>query len=38
MIGNVETYLQFSDLCGWTPAQWGQRTATLLAATLLPAG
>jgi hypothetical protein len=38
VIGNVETYLQFSDVCGWTSEQWAQRTATLLAAALLPSG
>jgi AcrR family transcriptional regulator len=34
-IGNVETYLQFTDVCGWTPDQWQQRTAALLTAALL---
>src|SRR5690349_21784948 len=36
VIGNVETYLQFSDICGWTLDEWQQRTATLLTAALLP--
>jgi AcrR family transcriptional regulator len=35
VIGNVETYLQFSDVCGWTFDQWQERTAALLAAALL---
>jgi AcrR family transcriptional regulator len=34
-LGNVETYLQFTEVCGWTPDQWQDRTATLLTATLL---
>jgi len=36
VIGNVETYLQFTDICGWTLDEWQQRTATLLTAALLP--
>jgi AcrR family transcriptional regulator len=35
VIANVETYLQFSDVCGWTLDQWQERTAALLAAALL---
>lgn len=35
VIANVETYLQFSDFCGWTLDQWQERTGALLAATLL---
>ncbi|WP_127501027.1 TetR/AcrR family transcriptional regulator [Actinoplanes solisilvae] len=34
-IGNVETYLQFADICGWTPEQWQHRTAAILTASLL---
>jgi AcrR family transcriptional regulator len=29
-ITNVETYLQFTDVCGWTPDQWQERTAAIL--------
>ncbi len=35
VIGNVETYLQFSDVCGWTLEQWQERTAAVLSAALL---
>ena len=35
VIANVETYLQFSDVCGWTLDQWQQRTTALLTAALL---
>jgi AcrR family transcriptional regulator len=35
VIANVETYLQFSDICGWTLDEWQQRTTTLLTAALL---
>jgi len=35
VLANVETYLQFSDVCGWTLDQWQERTAALLAAALL---
>ena len=35
VIGNVETYLQFTDVCGWTSDQWQARTATLLTAALV---
>jgi AcrR family transcriptional regulator len=34
-ITNVETYLQFTDVCGWTPDQWQERTAAILTACLL---
>ncbi|GAA4606396.1 AcrR family transcriptional regulator [Actinoplanes octamycinicus] len=34
-IGNVETYLQFADVCGWTPEQWQERITGTLAAALL---
>jgi AcrR family transcriptional regulator len=32
---NVEAYLQYTDVCGWTTDEWQERTAALLAATLL---
>jgi AcrR family transcriptional regulator len=35
VIGNVETYLQFSDVCGWTLDQWQERTSAILSAALL---
>jgi hypothetical protein len=35
VLGNVETYLQLSDVCGWTLDQWQDRTATVLTAALL---
>jgi AcrR family transcriptional regulator len=35
VIGNVETYLQFSDVCGWTLDQWQQRVGAILAGALL---
>lgn len=34
-VGGVETYLQFTDVCGWTPDQWQERTTAILAACLL---
>jgi AcrR family transcriptional regulator len=34
-ITNVESYLQFTDVCGWTPDQWQERTAAILTACLL---
>ena len=34
-ITNVESYLQFTDVCGWTPDQWQERTAAILTASLL---
>jgi AcrR family transcriptional regulator len=36
VIGNVETYLQFTDVCGWTLDQWQERTGAILTAALLP--
>jgi AcrR family transcriptional regulator len=36
VVGNVETYLQFTDVCGWTADEWQERTAAILAAALLP--
>ncbi|MEU8231413.1 helix-turn-helix domain-containing protein [Actinoplanes sp. NPDC048967] len=35
VLSNVETYLQFTDVCGWTPDQWQERTAAVLTAALL---
>jgi AcrR family transcriptional regulator len=35
VLGNVETYLQFTDVCEWTPDQWQERTAAVLTAALL---
>ena len=35
VLGNAETYLQFTDVCGWTADQWQERTATLLTTALL---
>lgn len=35
VLGNAETYLQFTDVCGWTPDDWQRRTADLLSAALL---
>jgi AcrR family transcriptional regulator len=35
VLGNVETYLQFTDVCGWTTDEWQHRTAGLLSAALL---
>jgi AcrR family transcriptional regulator len=35
VLGNVETYLQFTDACEWTPDQWQERTAGMLTAALL---
>ncbi|MFI7542337.1 TetR/AcrR family transcriptional regulator [Actinoplanes sp. NPDC049599] len=37
VLGNVETYLQFSDVCGWTPDEWQERAAAVLTAALLAA-
>ena len=34
-ITNVETYLQFTDVCGWTTDQWEERTAAILTDCLL---
>lgn len=35
VISNAETYLQFTDVCGWTPQEWQERTADLLTAALV---
>ena len=34
VISNVETYLQFTDVCQWTPDEWQERTAAVLTAAL----
>jgi hypothetical protein len=38
VITNVESYLQFSDVCGWPLDQWQERTTTVLTAALPPKG
>jgi AcrR family transcriptional regulator len=38
VIGNVETYLQFSEVCGWTLEQWQHRVGELLGAALVGPG
>ena len=35
VISNVEAYLQYTDVCGWTAEQWQERTAAMLADVLL---
>ena len=35
VLSNAETYLQFTDVCGWTPDEWQRRTADLLTAALI---
>lgn len=35
VLGNAETYLQFTDACGWTPDEWQERTAAVLIAALV---
>jgi len=35
VVANVESYLQFSDVCGWTLDQWQERVTTVLTAALL---
>jgi AcrR family transcriptional regulator len=35
-VSSVETYLQFTDICGWTPDEWQSRTTAVLTASLLP--
>ena len=35
VLGNAETYLQFADVCGWTPDEWQERTAAMLTALLV---
>ncbi|MCM4083787.1 TetR/AcrR family transcriptional regulator [Paractinoplanes hotanensis] len=35
VLSNAETYLQFTDVCQWTPDEWQERTAVLLTAALL---
>jgi AcrR family transcriptional regulator len=38
VLSNAETYLQFTDVCAWTPDEWQERTAALLTAALLARG
>jgi hypothetical protein len=35
VLSNAETYLQFIDVCEWTPDEWQERTAAVLTAALL---
>jgi hypothetical protein len=35
VIGNVETYLQYADVCDWTLDQWQERTGAVLTVVLL---
>jgi AcrR family transcriptional regulator len=35
VISNVEAYLQYTDVCGWTTDEWQERTAAVLAGALL---
>jgi AcrR family transcriptional regulator len=35
VLGNAETYLQFTDVCEWTPDEWQERTAAVLTAALV---
>ncbi len=35
VLSNAETYLQFTDVCEWTPDEWQERTAAMLTAALL---
>jgi len=35
VLSNAETYLQFTDVCEWTPDEWQQRTEAMLTAALL---
>jgi AcrR family transcriptional regulator len=35
VLSNAETYLQFTDVCGWTPDEWQERTAAVLTAALV---
>ena len=35
VLSNAETYLQFTDVCGWTPDEWQERTAAVLIAALV---
>ncbi|GIJ72244.1 TetR/AcrR family transcriptional regulator [Virgisporangium ochraceum] len=38
VVSNVETYLQFTDVCGWTPDEWREHTVGILAGALLADG
>ena len=35
VLGNAETDLQFTDVCGWTPDEWQERTAAVLTTALV---
>ncbi len=35
VLSNAETYLLFTDACGWTPDEWQERTAAVLTAALI---
>jgi len=35
VLSNAETFLQFTDVCGWTADEWQERTAALLTAALV---
>lgn len=35
VLSNAETYLQFTDVCEWTPDEWQERTAAVLTAALV---
>jgi AcrR family transcriptional regulator len=35
VLSNAETFLQFTDVCGWTPDEWQDRTAAMLTAALV---
>src|SRR3954464_7503131 len=35
VLSNVEAYLQYTDVCGWTADEWQERTAAVLAGALL---
>src|SRR4051795_6359039 len=38
VISNVEAYVQYTDVCGWTVDEWQERTAAVLAGALLSPG
>nr|WP_296069177.1 TetR/AcrR family transcriptional regulator [uncultured Actinoplanes sp.] len=35
VLSNAETFLQFTDVCGWTADEWQERTVALLTAALV---
>jgi hypothetical protein len=35
VLSNAETYLQFTDVCQWSPDEWQERTVALLTVALL---